>query len=85
MLDQGAPAKIGPPLREKEDNEAIWRGLSSRLIDTPGYYCGFNKAQKYPGGQSVGIIVDRLDLDESTSIFDASFGGNWAEQMLPVR
>ena len=85
LLDQGAPAKIGPPLREKEDNEAMWRGLSSRLIDTVGSdFCGFNKAQKYPGGQSVGPIVDRPDLDESTSIFDASFGGNWAEQMLPV-
>ena len=27
MLDFGALAKIGPPLREREDNEAMWHGL----------------------------------------------------------
>ncbi len=83
MLDHGAPAKIGPPLREQEDNEAMWRGISSRLIDTiASDFCGFNKAQKYSGGQSVGMGEGKPD--ESASIFEASFGGNWAEQMLPV-
>ncbi len=86
MLDHGPLAKIGPPLRESADNEAMWRGIAEHLIDTVGSdFCGFNKSQKYSGGQSVGPIVDRSDLDEgSASIFDASFGGNWAEQMLPV-
>ena len=86
MLDHGALAKIGPPLREAADTEAMWRGIAERLIDTVGSnFCGYNKSQKYSGGQSVGAIVDRPDLDEGgASIFDASFGGNWAEQMLPV-
>ena len=84
MLDHGPLAKIGPPLREPGDNEAMWRGLAERLIDTVGSdFCGFNKSQKYSGGQSVGATVDRPDIEEgSASIFDASFGGNWAEQML---
>ena len=85
MLDHGALAKIGPPLREAEDNEAMWKGLANHLIDTIGSdFCGFNGAQKYSGGQSIGPIVDRPDLSEDASIFDASFGGNWAEQMLSV-
>ena len=85
VLDHGALAKIGPPLREREDNEAMWRGIASYLIDTVGSdFVGLNKAQKFSGGQSVGAVEDRTDVDESASIFYASFGGNWAEQMLPV-
>jgi dihydropyrimidinase len=84
-LKHGPLAKIGPPLREKEDNDAMWRGIASRLIDTVGSdFCGFNKAQKYSGGQSAGPIAERLDLSGAENIFQASFGGNWAEQMLPV-
>ena len=84
VLDHGALAKIGPPLREKEDNAAMWKGVAGNIIDTIGSdFCGFNKAQKFSGGQSVGPIDDRPDLSEG-SIFEASFGGNWAEQMLPV-
>lgn len=85
VLEHGPLAKIGPPLREKEDNEAMWRGIATHLIDTIGSdFCGFNKAQKYSGGRSVGPILDRPDLQGKASIFEASFGGNWAEQMLPV-
>ncbi len=73
MLDHGALAKIGPPLREREDNEAMWRGLSSGLIDTiASDFCGYEKSQKALGGEGEG------------SIFDAAFGGNWVEQMLCV-
>ncbi|MCH8206690.1 MAG: amidohydrolase family protein [Chloroflexi bacterium] len=85
VLDFGALAKIGPPLREREDNEAMWRGIADHLIDTIGSdFVGFNKAQKFSGGRSLGAIQDQADVDESASIFEASFGGNWAEQMLPV-
>jgi dihydropyrimidinase len=78
MLDFGALAKIGPPLREREDNEAMWSGLSSHLIDTiASDFCGHKKSQK--------ASYDReSDPDEESSIFDATFGGNWAEQMLCV-
>ena len=78
MLDFGALAKIGPPLREREDNEAMWRGLSSHLIDTiASDFCGHKKSQK-------GSYDFEGDPDEEGSIFDATFGGNWAEQMLCV-
>ena len=83
MLDHGALAKIGPPLREREDTEAMWKGIATNLIDTIGSdFCGYRKDQKYSGGQSEG--VDGGAPDDAASIFDASFGGNWCEQMLPV-
>jgi dihydropyrimidinase len=84
MLDHGALAKIGPPLRERPDNEAMWRGLASGLIDTIGSdFCGFRADQKFTGGQSAGD-EDSVDGSADSSIFEASFGGNWAEQMLCV-
>ena len=78
MLDHGSLAKIGPPLREREDNEAMWRGLDSHLIDTiASDFCGFMKSQK-------GSYDTEADPDAEGSIFDATFGGNWVEQMLCV-
>ena len=78
MLDHGALAKIGPPLREREDNEAMWRGLSSHLIDTiASDFCGFRKSQK-------ASYDEEGDHSKEESIFDATFGGNWVEQMLCV-
>jgi len=82
-LDHGALAKIGPPLREPEDNEAMWRGIASRVIDTVASdFCGYKKEQKQSGGLSAANIGEHARGEPS--IFDASFGGNWAEQMLPV-
>ncbi len=84
MLDHGALAKIGPPLRERPDNEAMWRGLASGLIDTIGSdFCGFKQERKFTGGQSAGPVED-AGAGQDSSIFDANFGGNWAEQMLCV-
>jgi dihydropyrimidinase len=78
MLDHGALAKIGPPLRERVDNEAMWRGLSSHLIDTiASDFCGFRKSQK-------ASYDSEGEPGEEGSIFDATFGGNWVEQMLCV-
>ena len=78
MLDFGALAKIGPPLREREDNEAMWRGLSAHLIDTiASDFCGHKRSQK-------GSYDFEGEPDGEGSIFDATFGGNWAEQMLCV-
>ncbi len=79
MLVHGALAKIGPPLREREDNEAMWRGLSTRLIDTiASDFCGFQRSQK------MSYDADADDGNGESSIFDATFGGNWVEQMLCV-
>ena len=63
----------------------MWQGVATHLIDTIGSdFCGYTKSQKYSGGQSAGPAVDKPEMDDAASIFDASFGGNWAEQMLPV-
>lgn len=85
VLDDGALAKIGPPLREVDDNEAMWLGIKEHLVDTVGSdFCGFTKAQKYSGGQSIGPPSEQTGTVDSGNIFEARFGGNWAEQMLPV-
>ena len=85
MLDHGALAKIGPPLREKEDNEAMWKGLSSHLLDTVASdFCGYKRSQKYQGGQSVGSELTEIEAGDDLSIFEATFGSNWCEQMLSV-
>ncbi|MBM3949636.1 MAG: amidohydrolase family protein [SAR202 cluster bacterium] len=91
MRRDGALAKIAPPLREPEDNEAMWEGLATGLIDTVGSdFCGFTKAQKRSGGRTPtpeprnpGIRVQGSESGPQ-NIFEAAFGGNSAEQMLPV-
>ena len=85
MLDHGNLAKIGPPLRERDDNDAMWKGIAAHLIDTVGSdFCGLSTSQKGWGGRTTGPIAERPDLEAASNVFDASFGGNWAEQMLPV-
>ena len=32
LMEHGALAKIGPPLREREDNAAMWKGLQNNRI-----------------------------------------------------
>ena len=34
IFGQGALAKIGPPLRGKQDNQALWKALAGGVIDT---------------------------------------------------
>ena len=85
LMEHGALAKIGPPLREREDNIAMWEGLQNNVIDTNASdFCGFSKAHKYAGGRSSAAVEAMEEIDENASIFEASFGGNWTEQMLPV-
>ena len=85
LMEHGALAKIGPPLREREDNIAMWEGLQNNVIDTiASDFCGFSKAHKYAGGRSSAAVEAMEEIDENASIFEASFGGNWTEQMLPV-
>ena len=85
MLMHGALAKIGPPLREREDNEAMWRGLDLGLLDTVASdFCGLKRDQKFAGGMTVGGIEEQPAIRESSNIFEGSYGGNWIEQMLPV-
>jgi dihydropyrimidinase len=43
----GNLAKVNPPLRSAEDNDALWKGLSEGLIDTVGSdHCPFLRVDK---------------------------------------
>ena len=85
VLERGALGKIGPPLREKEDNEAIWRGLANHVIDTVASdSCSIKVEQKEWGGASKDFITGSEARTPSGNIFEARFGAPWAEQMLQV-
>ena len=85
MLERGPLAKVGPPLREKEDNDAMWYGLASRFIDTVGSdSCHIKKEQKEWGGISKDHICGPGALPKPDNIFEARFGAPWVEHMLPV-
>jgi dihydropyrimidinase len=85
VLERGALGKVGPPLREKEDNEAIWRGLASHIIDTVASdSCNVKAEQKEWGGASKDFITSSKVGTPSGNIFEARFGAPSAEQMLPV-
>jgi len=45
----GAILKVAPPLREKEDNEELWKGLKDGSID---FICTDHAAGKYPEEKS---------------------------------
>ena len=85
VLERGALGKVGPPLREKEDNEAIWQGLASHAIDTVASdSCNVRAEQKEWGGASTDFITGSGARPRSGNIFEARFGAPWAEQMLQV-
>lgn len=85
VLERGPLGKIAPPLREKEDNEALWYGLASHIIDTVGSdSCNIKKEQKEWGGISKDHIYGSGAIPRPGNIFEARFGAPWAEQMLPA-
>jgi len=85
VLERGALGKVGPPLREKEDNEAIWQGLASHAIDTVASdSCNVKAAQKEWGGASTDFISGPGAKPRPGNIFEARFGMPSVETMLPV-
>jgi len=85
VLERGALGKVGPPLREKEDNEAIWQGLASHAIDTVASdSCGIRTEQKEWGGASKDFITGTGARPRPGNIFEARFGAPWVEHMLQV-
>ncbi|RAO98524.1 dihydropyrimidinase [Petrotoga sp. 9PW.55.5.1] len=46
-----------PPLREKEDNEALWQGIKENVIDVVATdHCAYSKEQKLMGKDSLDIF-----------------------------
>lgn len=85
VLERGALAKVGPPLREKEDNEAIWAGLVNHEIDTiASDSCNIKAAQKDGSGTSNTLKPDCRSKQPPENIFKARFGIPCVEQMFPV-
>ncbi|MBK7096864.1 MAG: hypothetical protein IPH57_18060 [Saprospiraceae bacterium] len=69
-FEDTSPYVMSPPLRKKEDNEALWEALNSGLIDTVGTdHCPFTLEQKYKGKDDfrkipngAGGVEHRLEL-----------------------
>ncbi|MBK7096423.1 MAG: dihydropyrimidinase [Saprospiraceae bacterium] len=69
-FEHTSPYVMSPPLRKKEDNEALWEALNSGLIDTVGTdHCPFTLSQKNQGiddfrkiPNGAGGVEHRLEL-----------------------
>ena len=85
VLERGPLGKVGPPLREKEDNDAMWYGLATHAIDTVASdSCNMKAEQKWWGGASKELAPESGAKSKQDNIFEARFGAPWVEQMLPV-
>jgi len=85
VLERGPLGKVGPPLREKEDNDAMWYGLATHAIDTVASdSCNMKAEQKWWGGASKKLAPKSRTKSKQDNIFEARFGAPWVEQMLPV-
>jgi len=85
VLERGPLGKVGPPLREKEDNDAMWYGLASHAIDiVASDSCNIKAEQKEWGGASKDFITGPGARPRPGNIFEARFGMPSVEQMLPV-
>ena len=72
VIRKGPLAKVGPPLRQQEDCEALWQALADGTIDVVASDSGgFTRALKMSGGAS-------------ENIFEAPYGLNTIEFMVPV-
>jgi dihydropyrimidinase len=70
MVRRGTLAKIAPPLREREDTDALWYAISDGLIDT----IGSDHAPYTP----------EMKGSPEGNIFDVPFGAPGVETSLPV-
>ena len=85
VIEKGVIAKCGPPLREAEDNDALWRAVADGTIDViASDSCGLALAQKTTGGMSVDGAGVKLEPGREINIFEGSFGLNTIEFMVPV-
>ena len=82
VLKNGPMGKVGPPLRQQEDCEALWLALADGTIDVVGSdSAGITRRQKLTGGMTT-ELVDAQATGEN--IFEARYGLNIIEFMVPV-
>lgn len=70
MITRGPLAKIAPPLRDRQDIDALWSAVREGLIDT----VGSDHAPYSPG----------MKAAHGRNIFDVPFGAPGVETTLPV-
>ncbi len=69
VLRRGPLAKIGPPIRERHDNEALWEGLRDGTIDVMATdHCGIKAETKM----------------SAAHILEARFGAPGVQYLLPL-
>ena len=84
VLKKGALAKVGPPLRQREDCEALWEAVADGTIDVIASDSGgFTRVQKLTGGLSTGT-PDAPAQPGGGNIFEARYGLNTIEFMVPM-
>ncbi len=82
LLERGYTLKVSPPLRQQEDQDAMWKGLASGTINTIGSdFTGYTRNLKLTGkldGEGVEPGPD------GENIFDIAAGLTTLEFMMPV-
>lgn len=79
-----APFVMSPPLRKKEDNEALWNAISSGIINTVGTdHCPYSLSQKETGSgdfrkipNGAGGVEHRLELLYTYGVLTKRFSIN---------
>ena len=84
ILKKGPLGKVGPPLRQQEDCDALWQALADGTIDVIGSDSGgMTRLQKLSGGMTPSL-QDSPDGATGGNIFEARYGLNTIEFMVPV-
>ena len=84
VLTKGAMGKVGPPLRQREDCEALWLALADGTIDVVASDSGgLTRRQKLAGGLT-SELSDTPPEATGENIFEARYGLNTIEFMVPV-
>ena len=82
LLERGYPLKVSPPLRHKQDQDALWSSLASGTLSTIGSdFTGQTRALKLTG-KLVGDYVEPTEDQED--LLDMAPGLSTLEFMMPV-
>jgi dihydropyrimidinase len=82
LLAKGYLLKVSPPLRQREDREAMWRGVAQGSLNTIGSdFTGYTRTLKLTNRLEGPAIEPALGTE---NIFDIAAGLSTLEFMMPV-
>lgn len=82
LPEKGYRLKVAPPLRQNEDQDAMWQGLATGVLNTIGSdFTGYTRALKLTGSLE-GEFVEPEPGHEN--IFEVAAGLSTLEHMMPV-